>query len=83
MSRIISLICGTTFMIHFQISKEQHQCLLGLTKYQPPSAVEEKLDQMWMISLGLAVARRGWLEAKDVLNTLPLKEILKWCHSRS
>jgi len=40
------------------------------------------LDQMWMISLGVAVARRGWLEAKDVLNTLSPKEILKWCHSR-
>src|SRR4030043_527012 len=38
------------------------------------------LDQMWMISLGVAVAKRGWLEAKDVLNTLSLKEILKWCH---
>ena len=38
------------------------------------------LDQMWMISLGVAVARRGWLEPKDVLNTLSLKEILKWCH---
>jgi len=40
------------------------------------------LDQMWMMSLGVAVARRGWLETKDVLNTLALKEILKWCHSR-
>jgi len=38
------------------------------------------LDQMWMISLGVAVARRGWLETKDILNTLSLKEILKWCH---
>ncbi|MFB3887540.1 MAG: DNA polymerase/3'-5' exonuclease PolX [Thermodesulfobacteriota bacterium] len=38
------------------------------------------LDQMWMISLGVAVARRGWLESKDVLNTMSLKEILKWCH---
>lgn len=38
------------------------------------------LDQMWMISLGVAVARRGWLETKDVLNTLSLKEMLKWCH---
>jgi DNA polymerase (family 10) len=36
------------------------------------------LDQMWMMSLGVAVARRGWLENKDILNTLPLKEILKW-----
>ena len=41
------------------------------------------LDQMWMISLGVAVARRGWLETRDVLNTLSLKEILKWCHSRA
>jgi len=40
------------------------------------------LDQMWMVSLGVAVARRGWLESKDVLNTLPLKGILKWCHAR-
>jgi DNA polymerase (family 10) len=36
------------------------------------------LDQMWMMSLGVAVAKRGWLETKDVLNTLSLKEILKW-----
>jgi DNA polymerase (family 10) len=40
------------------------------------------LDQMWMISLGVAVARRGWLESKDVLNTLSLEEILKWCHQK-
>jgi DNA polymerase (family 10) len=40
------------------------------------------LDQMWMISLGVAVARRGWLETKDILNTLPLKGILEWCHRK-
>ena len=40
------------------------------------------LDQMWMMSLGVAVARRGWLGAKDVLNTLSLKEMLKWCYQR-
>ncbi len=38
------------------------------------------LDQLWMMSLGVAVARRGWLETKDILNTLSLKEILIWCH---
>jgi len=38
------------------------------------------VDQMWMISLGVAVARRGWLETPNILNTLPLKGILKWCH---
>ncbi|MBM4278053.1 MAG: DNA polymerase/3'-5' exonuclease PolX [Deltaproteobacteria bacterium] len=37
------------------------------------------LDQMWMMSLGVTVARRGWLETQDVLNTLPLKELLRWC----
>lgn len=37
------------------------------------------LDQLWMISLGVGVARRGWLESQDLLNTLSLKEILKWC----
>ena len=36
-------------------------------------------DQMWMMSLGVAVAKRGWLEKKDVLNTLSLKDILRWC----
>jgi DNA polymerase (family 10) len=40
------------------------------------------LDQLWMMSLGVAVARRGWLETADLLNTLPLKGILKWCHRR-
>jgi len=40
------------------------------------------LDQFWMISLGVGVARRGWLESPDLLNTLPLKGILKWCHRR-
>lgn len=38
------------------------------------------LDQMWMMSLGVAVARRGWLETNDVLNTMSLEEIMKWCH---
>jgi DNA polymerase (family 10) len=37
-------------------------------------------DQLWMMSLGVAVARRGWLETNDLLNALSLKEILKWCH---
>jgi len=40
------------------------------------------VDQMWMMSLGVAVARRGWLQTQDILNTLSLKELLKWCHRR-
>jgi DNA polymerase (family 10) len=35
-------------------------------------------DQLWMISLGVGVARRGWLETPNLLNTFSLKEILKW-----
>lgn len=33
--------------------------------------------QMDMMRYGVATARRGWLERKDVLNTLSLKELLK------
>jgi DNA polymerase (family 10) len=40
------------------------------------------LDQLWMISLGVGVARRGWLESQDLLNTLPLKGILNWCRRK-
>jgi DNA polymerase (family 10) len=40
------------------------------------------LDQLWMISLGVGVARRGWLETPDLLNTLPLKGFLNWCSRR-
>ena len=34
----------------------------------------EHLDFM---KFGVAVARRGWLEKKDVLNTLPLSQLMK------
>ena len=30
------------------------------------------------LDLGVAIARRGWAEKKDVLNTRPLKELLQW-----
>ena len=40
------------------------------------------LDQLWMIGLGVAVARRGWLETGNVLNAMSLKEILKWCQRK-
>ena len=38
------------------------------------------IDQMWMMSLGVAVARRGWLEPPDLLNTMDLSELMTWCH---
>lgn len=34
-----------------------------------------RLEQLDTLRLGIAVARRGWLESKDVINTLPLKEL--------
>jgi DNA polymerase (family 10) len=37
------------------------------------------LDQLWMMSLGVAVARRGWLEPPDLLNTMDLRDLLTWC----
>lgn len=30
------------------------------------------------LDLGVAIARRGWAEKKDILNARPLKEFLKW-----
>ena len=36
--------------------------------------IVEHLDYMY---LGVTVARRGWLEKKDVVNTLPLEKLLK------
>jgi DNA polymerase (family 10) len=35
------------------------------------------LDQMEYLDLGLAVARRGWLEKGDLLNTLSYEKLMK------
>ena len=35
------------------------------------------LNQLDFLSMGVSVARRGWLEAKDVANTLSLEELLR------
>jgi DNA polymerase (family X) len=35
-------------------------------------------DQLDMMRLGVATARRGWAEKKDVLNTMRLNELSKW-----
>ncbi|MGE4356961.1 MAG: DNA polymerase/3'-5' exonuclease PolX [Candidatus Omnitrophota bacterium] len=35
------------------------------------------IGQLDYLRLGIAVARRGWLEKRDILNCLPLKELLK------
>ena len=40
------------------------------------------VDQMGFIRLGVITARRGWLEAKDVLNTLRAKDLEKHLRGR-
>ena len=40
------------------------------------------LDQLWMMRLGVGVARRGWLEAGNVINTYPLEKLLKFCRAK-
>lgn len=36
------------------------------------------IDQLWMMKLGISVAQRGWLEKKDLLNTMTLDKLKKW-----
>ena len=40
------------------------------------------LDQMGMMELGVMVARRGWSEPKNILNTFALEELIKWTKSK-
>jgi len=37
-----------------------------------------QLDQLRSMELGISVARRGWLEKGDIVNSFSLKEVLKW-----
>ncbi|WP_456418958.1 DNA polymerase/3'-5' exonuclease PolX [Thermovibrio sp.] len=39
-------------------------------------------DHMWMIKLGVGTARRGWVEGKDVINTLPLRSLRKFVRDK-
>ena len=43
----------------------------------PISTDAHSTDGLEMMRFGIAQAGRGWLEAKDVLNTLPLEKLLK------
>ena len=35
------------------------------------------IDGLKFMNLGVDVARRGWLEEKDIINTLPLNKLLQ------
>lgn len=37
-----------------------------------------KADQMYLMPYGVSVARRGWVEKKHVMNTLPFKQFSLW-----
>lgn len=40
------------------------------------------IDQLWMMRLGIAVAKRGWLGPDQLLNTWPLERLLAWLKTR-
>jgi len=40
------------------------------------------VDHYWMIELGVGIARRGWLEPKDVINTFSLKKLMDFCRQK-
>ena len=35
------------------------------------------VPELYYLEYGIAQARRGWCEKKDIINTLPLKEFMK------
>ena len=41
-----------------------------------------KIEQLWMMKFGVSVARRGWLEKKDVLNAFSLDKLKKWLYRK-
>jgi len=38
-------------------------------------------EELYFIKYGVGTARRAWLEPEDVLNTLPVEDLLKWFKS--
>lgn len=53
----------------------KHAKALGVTLVINPDA--HSTGEIPLLRYGMDVARRGWLEKKDVFNTLPLKDVLK------
>lgn len=41
------------------------------------------IGQLWMIVLGVGVARRGWCERPDVLNSWDYEQIIQWTRQKS
>jgi DNA polymerase (family 10) len=36
------------------------------------------IDQLWMMQLGVGIARRSWLEKKDILNSIQAGDLIKY-----
>ena len=36
------------------------------------------VEQLELMELGVSIARRGWLEPRDILNCMGLREVIKW-----
>lgn len=39
-------------------------------------------ETLWFLDLGIGIARRGWLEKKDIVNTLPVKDFVQALHTQ-
>lgn len=40
------------------------------------------IEQLWMMELGVGIARRGWLETKDVINSWTLEKLKAFCQAK-
>lgn len=45
------------------------------------SSDSHQIGMLNMMKYGVAVARRGWLEKKDIINTMPLDKLLKYVYN--
>ncbi len=61
--------------VHSRLAKE-HGVILSINTDAHSSA------DLGLMIYGIYTARRGWLEKKDVLNTFPLTELMKWLQER-
>ncbi|MCX5750756.1 MAG: hypothetical protein NT099_03685 [Candidatus Saganbacteria bacterium] len=50
-----------------------------MQNFEAAQNIALKIEEM--MKYGVITARRGWLEAKDVLNTFPLKKMMRAIHS--
>jgi DNA polymerase (family 10) len=42
-----------------------------------------QIGQFWMMRLGTGVARRGWLQKEDVINTYRIETLIKYLRRKA